>query len=87
MKIRKIELVLTHLIKNRAIDQRISGIEYGCWRLSSIIFDLRRSGLKIETKKTKGDPCSYYLKSHKAATDLAQTYTNQRIEYNKRNHR
>jgi len=84
MELTKIELVLIHLIKNRLINQKVAGDKYNCWRLSSTISDLRKSGLEIETQNTKGEPCNYHLISHKAAITLAKNYTSQRIQHYKR---
>lgn len=80
----KIELVLTHLIENRVINQKTAGMKYNCWRLSSIIFDLRRSGIEIDTLINRGDSCHYYLKSDRGASDLIRNYQSQRVEQNYR---
>ena len=80
MEITKIEMILVHLIHKKVINQRIAGAKYDCWRLSSIISDLRRYGIDIETQKKKGESCIYYLKSHSEAKTLALNYRYQRLE-------
>ncbi len=80
MKTTKIEMILVHLIQNKAIDPKVAGAKYDCWGLPAIIFDLRRSGIDIETRNKKGEPCSYHLISYSQAKNLARNYKYQRIE-------
>ena len=47
---KKINLVLNHLIEKLHINPLQAWQQYGCYRLSAVIFELRKRGWLIETE-------------------------------------
>ena len=48
------DVILSHLMANRTITSQEAFTKYGVTRLSAIIFNLRREGYQIATKKKHG---------------------------------
>ena len=54
-KASKTQQIMTHLLKGKSLNQAQAARLFGAWRLSGIIFVLRKRGFEIETlAATKG---------------------------------
>lgn len=60
--------VIMHLLKHKTITQMEAAKKYNLYRLSSVIFELRKRGMKIETEmipfKSKYGTHSAFAKYH-----------------------
>lgn len=56
--------ILAHLLSGRAITPLEALHKYGCFRLSSVIFDLRAKGYVIRTERMKIREGTYIARYH-----------------------
>ena len=53
-KLSQKQMILAHLLQHGSITPDVSWTEYGCYRLSDVIYRLRADGYNITTKTKEG---------------------------------
>ena len=57
----QVRLILEHLIRRGSITAMEAVEEYGCYRLSARIADLREAGVEMENSHNRGHHAKYVL--------------------------
>ena len=73
----KSQRILMHLLKGKTLNQAQAAKLFGAWRLSAIIFNLRKKGFEINTYKT-----SKGIYKGFGRYQMTKTPTGQRIKAN-----